>query len=72
MNLKEISYLTNLDSPLTQAKSLANHGRNYKRKLEKKNAREKTREKNEGKTLKMLFAQAALLLSIFTASLLFI
>jgi hypothetical protein len=32
MNLKEISYLTNLDSLLAQAKSLANHGQeNYKR-----------------------------------------
>ena len=26
MNLKKISYLTNLDSPSAQAKNLANHG----------------------------------------------
>ena len=36
MNLKEISYFTNLDSPLAQAKSLANHGQEItKKKLEK-------------------------------------
>ena len=43
MNLKEISYLTNLDSPLAQAKRLANHGQEIIKetreinKLEKKN-----------------------------------
>jgi hypothetical protein len=45
MNLKEISYLTNLDSPLAQAKSLANHGQEITKKTREKNAREKTREK---------------------------
>jgi hypothetical protein len=53
MNLKEISYLTNLDSPLAQAKSLANHGQEItKKKTKEKNAREKTIEKNRKKSLK--------------------
>ena len=43
MNLKEISYLTNLDSPSAQTKSLANHSQEITKetreinKLEKKN-----------------------------------
>jgi hypothetical protein len=46
MNLKEISYLTNLDSPLAQAKSLANHGQEIKKRKLKKKMQEKNRKKS--------------------------
>jgi hypothetical protein len=41
MNLKEISYLTNLDSPLAQAKSLVNHGQEITKKTKEINKLEK-------------------------------
>ena len=68
MDLNEISYLTNLDSPLAQAKSLANHGQEITKENYKKNDREKTREKNEGKTLKKSHLPRRHCCPFFTAS----
>jgi hypothetical protein len=52
-----------LDSPLAQAKSLANHGQEITKRNREINLREKTREKNEEKTLKMQSTPQAELLS---------
>ena len=41
MSLKEISYLTNLDSSLAQAKSLANHGQEITKETKEINKLEK-------------------------------
>ena len=48
MNLKEISYLTNLDSSLAQAKSLANHSQKLQKETkENKSYKKNLRENNE-------------------------
>ena len=68
MNLKEISYLINLDSPLAQAKILANHGQEITKETREINKLEKKMKNSLKKWSFCLLSRGCCCCLLFAAS----